>query len=95
MQRGRAGAVLAREKWHYRFSTDVLGMLIARVAGCSFSAFLRTRIFEPLGMHDTGFIVPAQVVDRLTAVLCGSFRRGVNRCHARPGFESLWLPHAC
>ncbi|GAB3625334.1 beta-lactamase class C protein [Pandoraea terrae] len=53
-------------RWHYGFSTDVLGLLVARVAGCTFPEFLRTRIFEPLGMNDTGFAVRSQSLDRLT-----------------------------
>ena len=40
-------------------------MLIARACGQSFEAFLRERIFEPLGMPDTGFWVPAASIDRL------------------------------
>ena len=47
------------EKWMYNTGSDVLGVLIARAAGQSFEAFLRERIFEPLGMRDTGFSVAA------------------------------------
>jgi CubicO group peptidase (beta-lactamase class C family) len=39
--------------------------LIARVSGKSFEAFLRERLFEPLGMKDTAFSVPASKLDRL------------------------------
>jgi CubicO group peptidase (beta-lactamase class C family) len=46
------------ERWHYGFSTDVLGVLIQRASGMSFPDFLRTRIFEPLGMVDSFFWVP-------------------------------------
>jgi CubicO group peptidase (beta-lactamase class C family) len=53
------------EKWLYHTGADVLGVLISRVAGKSFEAFLRERIFEPLGMKDTGFHVPAEKIDRL------------------------------
>ena len=52
-------------KWMYNTGSDVLGVLIARVSGQSFESFLRERIFEPLGMRDTGFSVPATSVDRL------------------------------
>ena len=51
-------------KWHYSVSTDVLGYLVEKVSGESLDAFFRNRIFEPLGMKDTGFYVPAQKVDR-------------------------------
>ena len=43
----------------YHTGADVLGVLIARAAGQSLGDFLRERIFEPLGMKDTGFQVPA------------------------------------
>ena len=53
------------EKWLYNTGSDVLGVLIARVSGQTFDAFLRERIFEPLGMKDTGFSVPPGARDRL------------------------------
>ncbi|WP_369359980.1 serine hydrolase domain-containing protein [Streptomyces sp. cg2] len=53
------------ERWQYQISNDVLGVLVARVTGQSFEAFLRERIFDPLGMKDTGFHVPADKIDRL------------------------------
>jgi len=42
-----------------------LGVLIGRASGQSFDGFLRERIFEPLGMKDTGFFVPSGKIDRL------------------------------
>jgi CubicO group peptidase (beta-lactamase class C family) len=51
-------------RWHYGFSTDALGVLIQRASGMSFPDFLRTRIFEPLGMEDTFFWVPKEKLDR-------------------------------
>ncbi|MEV6334577.1 serine hydrolase domain-containing protein [Nocardia vinacea] len=53
------------ERWQYELSHDVLAVLVARVSGQSFETFLRERIFEPLGMTDTGFHVPAGKIDRL------------------------------
>ena len=55
------------ERWMYELSFAVLGVLIARAAGQSLEAFLRERIFEPLGMQDTGFSVPAEKLDRLAS----------------------------
>ncbi|MER7730085.1 serine hydrolase domain-containing protein [Streptomyces erythrochromogenes] len=52
------------ERWLYNVSDDVLGVLVARVTGQSFEAFLRERIFDPLGMTDTGFHMPADKLDR-------------------------------
>src|SRR5439155_5976852 len=53
------------EKWMYNTGSDVLGVLIARASGRPLETFFRERIFEPLGMKDTGFSVPATTVDRL------------------------------
>ncbi|NQV81950.1 MAG: beta-lactamase family protein [Alphaproteobacteria bacterium] len=44
--------------FHYGRSTDLLGLLIARIEGAPLGEVLRRRIFEPLGMADTGFTVP-------------------------------------
>ncbi len=53
------------EKWLYHTGSDILGVLIARAAGQRLEDFLRERLFEPLGMKDTGFHVPADKLDRL------------------------------
>jgi CubicO group peptidase (beta-lactamase class C family) len=50
--------------WMYHTASDVLGVLVERAAGQELAAFLRERIFEPLGMPDTGFSVPAEKVGR-------------------------------
>ncbi|MGI8826741.1 MAG: serine hydrolase domain-containing protein [Chloroflexota bacterium] len=55
------------EKWMYNTGSDVLGVLIARASGRPLETFFRERIFEPLGMNDTGFSVPAEKIDRLAA----------------------------
>jgi CubicO group peptidase (beta-lactamase class C family) len=55
------------ERWLYHMSAEILGVLIARVCGKSLGAFLAERIFEPLGMTDTGFQVPEGKLDRLPA----------------------------
>jgi len=47
--------------WEYSHSTDVLGVLLERLSGMPLDAFLKERILQPLGMHETGFWVePAQ-----------------------------------
>ncbi|MFD4158117.1 serine hydrolase domain-containing protein [Streptomyces hydrogenans] len=53
------------ERWQYHISSDLLGVLVSRVTGQSFESFLRERLFEPLGMRDTGFHVPADQIHRL------------------------------
>ncbi|MFI6316434.1 serine hydrolase domain-containing protein [Nonomuraea sp. NPDC050556] len=52
------------ERWQYNLGDDILGVLVARVTGQPFETFLRERIFEPLGMKDTGFHVPADKIHR-------------------------------
>jgi CubicO group peptidase (beta-lactamase class C family) len=52
------------ERWMYNTGSDVLGVLIARAAGTPFDVFLRERLFEPLGMRDTDFSVPASKLER-------------------------------
>ncbi|HTJ33752.1 MAG TPA: serine hydrolase domain-containing protein [Dactylosporangium sp.] len=53
------------ERWQYHIGSDLLGVLVARVTGQSYETFLRERIFDPLGMKDTGFDVPADKIHRL------------------------------
>jgi CubicO group peptidase (beta-lactamase class C family) len=55
-------------RWLYGLSTDVLGVLVERVSGMPFPEFLRTRLFEPLGMQDTAFQVPPEKMDRLATL---------------------------
>ena len=56
------------DAWKYGMSTDVLGYLVQIVSGMPFETFLKTRIFEPLGMNDTGFSVKVENVDRYSKV---------------------------
>jgi len=53
------------EQWMYNASSDVLGALVARASGQGLGRFMRERIFEPLGMKDTGFAVAPGQADRL------------------------------
>ncbi|MCI4646309.1 MAG: beta-lactamase family protein, partial [Hyphomonadaceae bacterium] len=62
-----AGVPLLMEpgtNWYYSLSVDIQGAIIERVTGESFGAFLEDRIFDPLGMDDTGFFVPEAEYDR-------------------------------
>ncbi|WP_405985654.1 serine hydrolase domain-containing protein [Streptomyces sp. NBC_00872] len=55
------------EGWLYNTTSDIQGVLIARASGRPLSEFLAERIFEPLGMTDTGFHVPPAKLDRFTS----------------------------
>jgi CubicO group peptidase (beta-lactamase class C family) len=52
-------------RWHYSVANDVQGAIVERISGQRFDVFLKERLFEPLGMHDTFFDVPADKLDRL------------------------------
>ena len=51
--------------WRYSFATDVVARVVEVLANQPFDEFLRARIFEPLGMVDTDFYVPAEKQERL------------------------------
>ena len=53
--------------WFYSVSTDICGRLVEIMSGQRFDDYLRKTIFEPLGMTDTAFVVPAEKVDRFAA----------------------------
>ena len=52
-------------RWRYGYHSDVLGALIETISGQRIDDYYREHIFAPLGMNDTGFMVPAQQADRL------------------------------
>jgi CubicO group peptidase (beta-lactamase class C family) len=54
-------------RWSYSVATDVVSYLVEKLSGQRFDDYLRTQIFEPLGMIDTGFIVPADKLGRFAA----------------------------
>ncbi len=56
------------EAYTYGEGLDVLGYLIEIVSGMTFDEFLKTRIFDPLGMNDTRFYFPENYAGRLVAV---------------------------
>lgn len=53
--------------WLYNTCSDILGVLVARVADRPLPAYLAERLFEPLGMTDTGFAVEPAALDRFTS----------------------------
>ena len=77
------------EGWMYHTGSDVLGVLIARAAGQGLESFLRERLFEPLGMNDTGFHVPAGKLHRLPPSYARDPATGGLRVHGDP-HDSRW-----
>lgn len=53
------------DRWHYSVSIDVVGRLVEVISGQPLDAFFRERIFEPLGMSDTGFYAPPDKAHRV------------------------------
>lgn len=54
--------------WNYSVATDILGRVVEVAAGMPLDEFFKTRIFDPLGMHDTSFFVPQDKAHRLAAL---------------------------
>ena len=74
--------------WNYSVATDVLGAVVQRMSGMPLPEFFRTRIFEPLKMHDTFFTVPADKADRLTD--CYTMVPGKGRQMFDRAADSMW-----
>jgi CubicO group peptidase (beta-lactamase class C family) len=68
------------QHWNYSVSIDVMGYLVQKCSGMTFGEFLRTRLFEPLGMKDTAFSVPSSKIERF----CSCYQPG-------PGMKGLKL----
>src|SRR5229473_353361 len=65
------------EAWNYSVSTDVIGYLVGKISGKPFEAFLKERIFDPLGMNDTDFFVPAGKAHRFAACYSADGKGGM------------------
>ncbi|QCW78556.1 beta-lactamase family protein [Streptomyces sp. S6] len=66
--------------WLYNTCSDILGVLVARAADRPLPAYLAERLFEPLGMTDTGFSVAPGALDRFT----GYYRAGEGSSESGP-----------
>ncbi len=73
------------ERWTYGLNDDLLGRLIEIWSGQSLDVFLRTRLFEPLGMNDTYFYLPPDKQNRLTTLYTEDTTRTIRRQQARFG----------
>src|SRR5262249_55690452 len=58
--------------WEYSFAIDVVARLIEVISGQTFDRFIKARILDPLGMVDTGFVVPERDRARLVAYYAGA-----------------------
>ena len=78
------------ERWLYHTSCDLMGVIVARASGRSFSAFLDERLFGPLGMKDTGFSVPASELHRLAGCYVFNHASGKLEVFDGTGEASEW-----
>jgi CubicO group peptidase (beta-lactamase class C family) len=58
--------------WEYSVATDVVARLVEVVSGQTFDRFIQARILSPLGMVDTGFVVPEKDQSRFVACYAGA-----------------------
>ena len=79
--------------WNYSVSTDVLGVIVARISGMSLGEYFTQNIFEPLGMADTGFAVPTGEAHRIPD--CYSYHPTKKmQPYDAPGKDSAWAGQA-
>jgi CubicO group peptidase (beta-lactamase class C family) len=77
------------EAWRYTAGSLLQGVLVRRASGQDFDAFMQERIFEPLGMKDTGFFVPPDKLNRYAG--CGNFTEQGNKTRIdKDGAESAY-----
>jgi CubicO group peptidase (beta-lactamase class C family) len=74
------------EAWLYDTCSTVQGVLVSRVSGQSLPDFLAERVFAPLGMTDTGFVVPAAKRDRFTSY----YKAGPGGLEMADGPDGQW-----
>jgi CubicO group peptidase (beta-lactamase class C family) len=79
------------DRFEYSLSVDVLGRLVEVVSGMPLDQFFRTRIFEPLGMKDTYFYLPADKVDRLATAYTYFDGKGLGRFPDKPIAEGTLI----
>jgi CubicO group peptidase (beta-lactamase class C family) len=77
--------------WRYSVATDVLGCLVQVASGMPFEDYLKQRIFDPLGMVDTGFYVPPEKVARFTAVYGPDEKNGLKAIDLDPATNPSYL----
>ena len=63
------------ERYTYGGATDIAGRLVEAVSGQTLGDFLQRRLFTPLGMKDTHFLVPAAATPRMTAAFSAPSQR--------------------
>ncbi len=70
-------------RWNYSVATDVVGRLVEVLSGSALDRYFDRHVFQPAGMTDTGFTVPAQHATRLAALYVGDLATPLNPGLAR------------
>jgi CubicO group peptidase (beta-lactamase class C family) len=79
--------------WNYSVATDVLGIIISRISGLSLGEYFAQHIFGPLGMNDTGFVVPEAKASRVPGAFAWDPKEKMKPTDSA-GSESAWArPH--
>jgi len=83
--------------WEYSVATDVMARLVEIISGQRFDAFIGSRILEPLGMADTGFVVPEAQRSRFAAYYVGAdlenpMKPGLTRMENEPYPQAFLRP---
>jgi CubicO group peptidase (beta-lactamase class C family) len=78
-------------EWHYGLSADVLGYLVEAVAKQPLDQFLQERVFRPLGMVDTGFVVPPEKWGRVATVYTARAGGGLREMADPETFDRITL----
>lgn len=73
------------ERWAYGLSVDMQAYLVERISGKPFDQYLRERVLGPLGMNETGYLVPEANRGRLASM----YQRGDNGIAAVPREQAL------
>jgi CubicO group peptidase (beta-lactamase class C family) len=76
------------ERFVYGPNTAVLGDIVAKISRMSLDSFFQTRIFEPLGMHDTFFSVPSDKVNRVVTIQARSPGGALNEAANPPQLKA-------
>ncbi|ATC24580.1 class A beta-lactamase-related serine hydrolase [Caulobacter vibrioides] len=75
------------KRWKYSIAVDIQGLIVEKLTGLSLGDFMKSRIFDPLKMKDTGFWLPAEKADRLASLYVWSPK--VNKLVPADGYMVL------